>query len=172
MIGQLRAIIRQLRERFLAMNARERLLVGTATGTVVAALLFLLVWEPLHNGVKRLRADVTEAQALVAELSQARGLVLMGRGGVGVIQGQGRSLLAIIDQTGKEGGLASAITRMQPEGDATVRVWLEQADFAALIRWLGTLETTYGVAVVEAAIDREAEPGMVRARLGLVRGTP
>jgi type II secretory pathway component PulM len=89
-----------------------------------------------------------------------------------VIQGQERSLLAIADQTGKQAGLSNAITRMQPEGDHIVRVWLEQADFAALVRWLGLLETTYGVAVVEAAIDREAQAGMVRARLGLVRGAP
>jgi general secretion pathway protein M len=165
-------MIKEFRERFLAMNPRERLLVAAAAAIVVATLLFLLIWEPLHDGVQRLRTDVKATQALVAELAQARSLVLSGRGGVGVIQGQGRSLLAIIDQTGKENGLENAITRMQPEGDTTVRVWLEQADFAALLRWIGVLETTYGVAVVEAAIDREAEPGMVRARLGLVRGAP
>ncbi|MGH8453596.1 MAG: type II secretion system protein GspM [Nevskiales bacterium] len=165
-------MIEKLRQRFLALNLRERLLVGAAAITVIVALLFLLIWEPLHDGVKRLRGEVATTQALVAELSQARGLVLSGRGGAGVIQGQGRSLLAIVDQTGKENGLGSAITRMQPEGDATVRVWLEQADFAALLRWLHALENTYGVTVVEAAIDREAQSGLVRARLGLARGTP
>lgn len=165
-------MIEKLYQRFLALNQRERLLVGAAAATLTAALLFLVVWEPLHDGVKRLRGDVATTQALVAELSQARALVLSGRGGAGVIQGQGRSLLAIVDQTGKENGLGGAITRMQPEGDATVRIWLEQADFAALIRWLGALESTYGVAVIEAAIDREAQPGLVRARIALVRGAP
>jgi general secretion pathway protein M len=165
-------MIEKLRERFLALALRERLLVGAAGATVIAALLFLLIWEPLHEGVERLRNDVAATQALVAELAQARSLVLSGRGGAGVIQGQGRSLLAIVDQTGKENGLAAAITRMQPEGESTVRVWIEQADFAALIRWLGLLENSYGVTVVEAAVDREAQPGLVRARLGLVRGTP
>lgn len=165
-------MIEQLKQRFEALELRERLLVSAAAATVVAALLFLLIWEPLHDGVKRLRGEVVTTQVLVAELSQARSLVLSGRGGVGVIQGQGRSLLAIIDQTGKENGLASAITRMQPEGDTTVRVWLEQADFVAVLRWLNALETSYGVAVTEAAIDREAQPGLVRARLGLVRGAP
>lgn len=165
-------MIKQYRERFLALSLREQLLVGIAAGAILLALLFLLVWEPLSKGVNRLRVDVTTMQELVTELSQARSLVLSGRGGVGVIQGQGRSLLSIADQTGRENGLGEAITRMQPEGDATVRVWLEQADFAALLRWLSMLENTYGISVVEAAIDREAQPGLVRARLGLVRGTP
>lgn len=163
-------MIGQLWQKFLALNPRERLLVGAAAAIVVAALLFLLIWEPLHDGVKRLREDVAATRTLVADLAQARSLVLAGRGGVGVIRGQDRSLLAVVDQSGKENGLSGAITRMQPEGDATVRVWLEQADFAAMIRWLGMLDSSYGVVVTEAAIDREAQPGMVRARIGLVRG--
>ena len=163
-------MIEQYWQRFLALQPRERLLVGTAAATAIAALLFLLVWEPIYDGVKRLRNDVAGAQTLVADLAQARSLVLAGRGGIGVIQGQDRSLLAIVDQSGKENGLSSAITRMQPDGDTTVRVWLERADFAALLRWLATLESRYGVAVSEASIDQEALPGMVRARIGLVRG--
>ncbi len=165
-------MIEKYRERFLALSLRERILVGLAGLAITLTLLFLLVWEPLGKGVDRLRADVSDMQELVAELSQARALVLSGRGGVGVIQGQGRSLLSIADQTGKENGLGEAITRMQPEGEATVRIWLEQADFVSLLRWLNTLENTYGVSVIEAAIDRDAQPGLVRARLGLVRGTP
>lgn len=165
-------MIERFRQRFLALKSRERLLVSAAVAALIFALLFLLIWEPLHEGVKRLRTDVAVMQSLVSELSQARSLVLSGRGGAGVIQGQERSLLSIVDQTGKENGLGSAITRMQPEGDHTVRVWLEQADFAALIRWIHALESTYGIAVVDAAIDKDAQPGVVRARFGLVRGTP
>lgn len=165
-------MIEQLRERFLALQPRERWLVGAAGAIVIVALLFLLIWEPLHGSVKRLRSDVADMQQLIAELAQARSLVLAGRGGAGVIQGQGRSLLAIADQTGKENGLGSAITRMQPEGDSNVRVWLEQADYGAMMRWIHVLETSYGIAVTEAAIDREAQPGLVRARLGLIRAAP
>jgi general secretion pathway protein M len=165
-------MIQELKQRFERLNLRERLLVSAAAGTLALALLFILIFEPLQASVDRLRTDVAEMQGLAAELAQARSLVLSGRNGVGAIQGQGRSLLSIIDQSGKENGLASAITRMQPEGDATVRVWLEQADFAALVRWLDKLESGYGVTVTEVAIDRESQPGLVRARLGLVRGAP
>ncbi len=165
-------MIEKFRQWFSGLALRERLLVSVAAAVLLLALLFLLIWEPLHGGVQRLRTEVASTQTLVAELAQARSLVLSGRGGIGVIQGQGRSLLAVVDQTGKEGGLGSAITRMQPEGDNTVRVWLEQADFVAVLRWLALLENTYGVAVVEAAVDRETQPGLVRVRLGLVRGAP
>ncbi len=165
-------MIQELKQRFTALNLRERILVGIAAAVLALSLIFLVVVEPLQNSVKRLRSDVAEMQGIVAELADARSLVLSSRSGIGVIQGQGRSLLSIVDQSGKESGLASAITRMQPEGDATVRVWLEQADFAALVRWLDKLESNYGVSVTEAAIDRESQPGLVRARLGLVRGNP
>lgn len=162
----------QLREWFIGLALRERLLVSAAAVAVLIALLFLLIWEPLYDNVTRLRNEVAATQQLIVDLTQARSLALSGNGGIGAIQGQGRSLLSIIDQTGKENNLAAAITRMQPEGETVVRVWVEQADFAALLRWLGVLQTTYGISVTEAAIDREAEAGAVRARLGLVRGTP
>jgi len=162
----------QAREWFAGLALRERLLVGIAAAVIAVTLLFVLIWEPLYGSVTRLRNDVAATQQLIVELTQARSLTLSGNGGIGTIQGRDRSLLSIIDQTGKENNLASAITRMQPEGETVVRVWVEQADFAALLRWLGVLQTGYGISVSEAAIDREAEAGAVRARLGLVRGTP
>jgi type II secretory pathway component PulM len=58
---------------------------------------------------------------------------------------------------------------MQPDSESTVRVWLEAADFASMLRWIAMLNGSYGVGVSAAAISRDARAGYVRARLDFVR---
>jgi general secretion pathway protein M len=51
-----------------------------------------------------------------------------------------------------------------------VRIWLEDVPFDGLVRWLGDLHARYGVRVDNADIERESGPGLVNARLTLVKG--
>ena len=50
-----------------------------------------------------------------------------------------------------------------------MRIWLDDVPFDALVRWLGDLHTRYGVRVEAANIERESGPGLVSARLTLMR---
>jgi general secretion pathway protein M len=57
--------------------------------------------------------------------------------------------------------------RIEPAGDHSVRVWMEQAPFDTLAGWLDELNRSYGVHVQLIALDREAGPGRVNARITL-----
>jgi type II secretory pathway component PulM len=50
-------------------------------------------------------------------------------------------------------------------------VWLEQADFDALVRWLADVQKRMGVYAESAVVDPQKEAGVVNARLVLRRGT-
>jgi general secretion pathway protein M len=157
----------QLREWLAELSARERALVLAAATVVVLTVLFLAIWEPIFNGVRSTETEIIELQNLVGRLAAVQGQ--SGGGAAAAIQGRGNSLLSVVDQTVKQAGLAETVKRMQPEGESTVRIWLEAADYATLARWLGTLNTVYGVQVTDAILNREAQTGQVRARLDLVR---
>ena len=161
--------IARLQERFDALNSRERVLVVAGGITVIVALLFFGIWEPLHRGTQRVQEEIAGTQALVGRLNRAQAQAMATRGLGGPVQGQGRSLLSIVDQTGKQAGLGGAIKRMQPDSESTVRVWLEVADFAATLRWIALLNGSYGVGISAAAISRDTQAGYVRARLDFVR---
>ncbi|MGB1580201.1 MAG: type II secretion system protein GspM, partial [Nevskiales bacterium] len=83
----------------------------------------------------------------------------------------GGSLLSVVDQTSKAAGLGKSITRLQPEGDAEVRAWLDAAPFNETLRWLRTLESDYGVDISELSFNRDDKDGRVKARVTFKRTT-
>lgn len=156
---------------FLSLAPRERLMVSAAAGLVMLALIFLLAWEPLASRVTHLQQSVDEHQALKQWMQQAAVEVRQLRGAMGSAAADAnRSLLAVVDQTSKQSRLGPAVKRIQPDGQELVRVTLEQASFDDVVLWLGTLQRSYGVNVVDAAIDRQANAGRVNARLTLKKG--
>ena len=56
------------------------------------------------------------------------------------------------------------VARSAADG-ARTRVIVEQAPFAAVARWLATLDVQSGVSVIETRISRKPDPGMVSVEL-------
>lgn len=159
------------KERWQQMAPRERLLVSIAGGVTALALGFLLVWQPLFESTARLREEVADQRGLLQWLHAIEPEVQKLRGARGVPGvGAGGSLMSLVDQTSTRSGLKSFVTRIQPEGDKEVRVWLEQAPYDEVMRWLITLELDAGVRIVEFNVSRGPAPGLVGARINLQRG--
>jgi len=148
---------------------REQLLLRAGGALLVLALLFLAVWEPLAKVRRQQQVELTEARAIAVRLET---LAASASGSTAPSLGAGQSLLAIVDQTRKASAITKPPTRLQPEGDGdtSVRIWLDDVPFDALVRWLAELQSRYGVRVADAAIERESGPGLVNARLTLTRG--
>lgn len=160
-----------MRAWFEALEARERALVLLAGAVVLGAVLYLAVWEPLTARVSMLEDRIQRDQMLVTWLHQVGPRVEALRAGARktVIQGRDRTLLAIVDQTSRAAALDDAVDRIQPDGDAVVRVWLDDAGFDATVRWLFELSRNYGIRVESARFDTPAREGRVSARLSLRR---
>ena len=159
--------VENLKQRFADMAPRERMLVVAAGLVCVTAIFFLAIWEPLAKGNERLRMENEQLQRLIADLGEVQPAA--SRSTTTPAQ-RNRKLLSIIDESAKVAGLSEAVKRSQPEGNQKIRVWLEAAEFSTVLRWLNTLNTKYGLTVIETDINREDKPGLVRARPGFVRG--
>ncbi|MEK7322873.1 MAG: type II secretion system protein M [Pseudomonadota bacterium] len=160
---------------FASLAPRERVMVIAAALLSVLTLGYVLIWEPLTRDVVRLEQAVQEQRALKQWMEQAavEARRLRGGGGNGaapVTEGS-PSLLSVADETVRAAQLGPAVRRIEPEGDSVVRVVLEQAAFDDVMLWLGGLQRTHGVSVVDLAVDRQSEPGRVNARLTLKRGS-
>ena len=87
-----------------------------------------------------------------------------------MVLGADMPLLSAVDKAAKDPSLGGkAPTRMQPDGESQVRVWLEDVPFDALLRWMYGLQGHYGVRIDSVAIERRPTAGQVNARLSLVR---
>lgn len=154
---------------------RERWILGGAAGLLLALGLYLLVWEPWQDSLERLRGTVAARRADVAWMRQAAAdlqrLQSAGEAPQATARG-GRSLLTVVDQSARSAGLSQAVKRVEPQGGDKVRVWLEQAGFDEMIRWVNVLEREQGVRVDSAVVERHADAGRVDARLVLREAAP
>lgn len=146
----------------LSPRDRAALLGG---GAVLALVLFYVAaWEPLATRRAELAERVTQQRAQLAwmQAAAAEARTLLARGGPQ--QAAGGSLLSLIDRTAGEAGLGGAVRRLAPEGDDGVRVWLGEAPYPALLRWLETLQRQ-GIALQTLQAERHETPGRVEARV-------
>lgn len=158
-----------MREWFEGLDARQRLLVTGGAALLVLFLLFVLVWLPLRAGYTDLKRNVADQRETALWMQQgAQQLARLRRSsGPGSTGLGGRSLLAVTDSTARAGGLGAELRRVEPEGRDSVRVWLDGASFDVLIKWLVTLNTTHGIHVDSATLERNETAGRVNARLTL-----
>lgn len=168
----MKAVLAPLQARWSALGDRDRRVLGSGGAALALILAWLLVWEPLAKARAGREAALADSRALATQLEVLAAELQRGGAarGDGAIQGASQSLLAIVDQSRKASSIQKPPSRMQPEGDGTVRVWLEGVPYDALVRWLNELQVRYGVRVDSADLERKGGPGLVDARLTLMRG--
>jgi general secretion pathway protein M len=162
-----------IREWFGNLDAREQRMAIVAAA-VLGVLVFFSVWLSFTHQASQLDKTVAEQRALrqwmqksAQEAEQLRN-VLRISGKVNTSQ----SLLALTDQTARQGRLGGALKREEPEGQNIVRVWLEQAAFDDVVEWLDDLQRRFGVSVTNITVDKRDMPGRVDARITLEKTAP
>lgn len=162
------AYLNTLQEWFRGLAPRERAIVSAGTVIVAITLLYLLVWEPLSKAQSRYAQELVSAHALAQKLEILAANARNAQGSGGSV-GVGTSLLSAVDQASKSGTLTKPLSRIQPEGDTEVKVWIDGTSFDSLLRWIGELESRYGIRAQAVDIEKDATPGQVNAHLSLVR---
>lgn len=163
----MKATLDQVTQYWSQLRRREQMLLASAGVVIGLLLIYLLVWEPQRERSDELKQLVKQQQALHAWMvnAAAEAKALQGQASSGGKISAGQSLLGVIDQTAKRGGLGSAVKRVEPDGSTRARVWLEAAKFDDVLRWLHTVQKRYSITVDSAIIDRGPSPGLVTARL-------
>lgn len=160
-------------KQFIAnLSDRERVLLAAGGGGALLMLLFLIAWLPFSRHVDHLRDNVIAQRELRSWMQQTATEVKQLRGSAPARKGAGQSLLAAVDSTARQHGLAAAMKRVEPEGTDKVRIRLEQAGFDDMTRWLELLVREYGVHIESITVDGRNQSGVVDARLTLQAGAP
>lgn len=148
----------------LASRERQFILSGAA----IAALLlcYVLVYEPLADGLKQNRETLElKREELKRLIDISHKYKQLGPADSKATRKDSRSLLAIIDQSGAEIGIKSSIKRLTPEGDNKVRVSVDDVAFDKLIEWL-VRNSARNLIHAEIFLVRESDQkGMVNATL-------
>lgn len=160
-----------MKEWWFGLQPSERRTLTIGGAALALILIYFGGWVPLQDGVANMEQQVQEQRSLKQWMEQSANEVRQLRQeGAGTGQLGGRSLLSVVDQTARSGVLGPNLKRIEPEGEAVVKVWLEQAPFDEMISWLLSLERQYGIAVATVTIERKAA-GRVDASMSLKSGT-
>jgi general secretion pathway protein M len=155
-----------MKDWFLALQPRERLILGTGAAAAVAIVIWGFVWRPLIEATADLRDDVSAKRQLVVDLQRAEAL---GDDGGASRAPASQSLLLLVESTAQSVGLAGSLTRTRPDGPNAINVSFQNAPFDGLETWLIDLEATHGVAVERASFNGAREQGLVTGQLFLRR---
>lgn len=158
-----------LRARYEALQPREQVLVGIAAVLLVVALVYSAVWQPLVRNRRQLALDLDSARAVASQLAEAEAALRSAAPREAPIVGSDVSLLTAVDQATKNGTLKKPPARLQPDGENAARIWLEDIEFDVLVRWMLELQTRYGVTIDVVDIEKRETPGLVNARLSVLR---
>ena len=161
----MKAYLTRLKEWFAALAPREQRIV--AAGSIVGGIIVLYsaVWDPLVKAHLGRELALSQSRSLAQRLETVGAAVQRApRNAVN----RGGSLISVVDQASRSNALGKQ-PRLQPEGDSEVRLSVDAISFDALVRWLADLETRYGVQVQSAEIEKQDAPGVVDARISLVR---
>ena len=151
-----------------ARNGRERWMVGGGLVLALVAVPYVTVWEPVVERMAALERQVAEARRDLAWMQEAAGEVRRHGGGGGTEAAtDDRSLLGVVDRTARQAGLDGRLSRVQPDGAGSVRVWLDRAPFDAVVVWLHRLQRDGGVRVAALVVERTRDEGLVNVRLTL-----
>ena len=161
-----------MKDWFAGLERRERMLVAGGGVVLLVLLLYMMIWEPIAGSYRALQDGVAEQKQTLVWMQQAAAeLQLLQRSGSGTARGLGgRSLLSVVDQSARSGGLGPAIKRIEPEGGKGVKVWLEGVAFDPMILWLGQITRTYQIDTSIITIEPQGG-GRVNARLTLLDAT-
>ena len=99
---------------FLALTARERVMVSVAAIFVLLALAWFGVWAPLDKGHQRAAENVDNWRQSLAALRPMKGQILSTNTSQTVNAGQNQSLVVIIDNSLRQRGLYGSLQRSQP----------------------------------------------------------
>jgi len=159
----------------MSMNAwqqlepRQRGLIALAGVVLVAVLVYVWLWEPLAEARESARARIAGQQALLSWLEDVTPMAeRLRRNSASAPDSGERSLLGLADETARASGLAGTLARIEPVGDAQVRVWLEGAEFVGVMQWLETFSRSPSVRVDQLQVDGSGSEGRVNVRVTLV----
>lgn len=139
-------------------------------------LLTFFVLMSLYWGVKYSTTYLSESKILLRE-NRESALTLFGYGKrVSQMElakknkikvGENQPLMTLVSNTAKEKKLT--FKRIQPEGDSSLKVSLEETNFDMMLWWLVEIKNKHGIEVVDIAVERTKRDGFVDARINLVR---
>jgi len=161
-----------LKQWWQQLSKREQVLLTFGGFVAVNLMYYAIFLAPLSESIER------QKRQLAAQRNELHQLDILGQQAIALRQ-QKRTrpstpvgnMLRFVDRSAREHGIASAIQRVRPDSERSVRLWFSQVPFPKLLQWLDTIDRDYGVYMESSQLQRGDAPGLVEGQLKLTTAT-
>jgi general secretion pathway protein M len=163
----------EIKKYWTGLQPRERLVLAIGGIVVSLILMYALLVQPWHKALNHMEAALPGLRTNLIWMRQQSQAMKTGsiKQSAPKLQGQGQSLLSVVEQTAKRAKVSKAIQQMTPAQNSTeVRVVLDGVNFNQWLRWVDELYKRYGVDIKQVTAERdEDEPNIAEIRVTFIR---
>ena len=155
-----------------SLQARERLIVASGAILLIVAMLYLFAWSPIVDSRDNKKMRIDNKRETLTWMTQKKQEVEHLKRINPSLFNQAtdrRSLLAIVDTGAKQMGVRASITRIEPNGEDAVQIWVENIIFDRLVVLLGELDRRNHIQVSDVSLNKSEEIGKVTGKVTLTR---
>jgi len=151
-------------------NARERQTLALAALVLLPLLAYLLLWQPAHTALTKLRASVPvmRVQAEQLRVQAAEVAMLRHRHRPAVLDAS--ALKSAVEASADRHQMRAAISTLVAQEPNAVRVTLASVSFEQWLRWLRVLQQEQHVRAESVSIAALPQTGMVKISATLING--
>ena len=156
---------------YQGLQQRERQLVLAASTVIIITVLYLTIWEPIHQGIED-QTQKYQTQADILDWMQTAAIevrTLQASGAAKRRTNSSQPVTLLVENSAATAGLKPYLSKLESTSEKGARITIDAASFDQLLLWLNTLQTQYGITVSSANLDRNSTPGAVNARMTLNR---
>ena len=163
--------LQQIKQWFNSLPSKEQWMVSGTGLLIIATLFYLVIWEPVHVGLKNEQQKQQSQNEILLWMQQAATEVksLRTSGSRTTIRDKNKPTTLLIEQTINNAGLKPSLSKIESSGKNGARATFNEAPFNQILVWLNTLATHNGIHVVSANIERASKPGQANVRLTFER---
>lgn len=153
-------MLENLLEIWRARAPREQMLLAVLGVILLAMGYGLFVLSPAHSAARAAKARFAAAAVSLREVEA--GLAQLSGVAPALKRAQGGSLRSELARSAQAAGLK--VTRLQPDSEGAIAVWLEPAPPAVVFGWIGTLSREEGISVRRLTLSK-GEAGQVQTQI-------
>ena len=148
-----------------SLSLRDRNMLIAISCLLIVTLFYLIIWEPIHQGLDQQQQKHKSQQDIYAWMQSASNEVkTLKRSGTRKAPSK-QAITLTLENSANVSGLKKYINKIESSGKNGARVKIDSVSFDQLLVWLNTLEQQHGISITTASIDRADGTGSISARL-------
>lgn len=145
------------------LNRNDQSIVKGLAFVIALVLIYAWIWQPSINAKEQAEKSFSKELSFHESLKEN---AYRFNSGAAVSQSRGGSILSTVSATAKAKNIE--LRRFEPDGATRLRIWLDKAEFDAVIDWIEILEAEKGILVEQISLDKVAS-GRVNVRAVLTQ---